>query len=277
MPLIRGKHSFDSHFTQIPNAWLRDVRMSYKARGLLAELLSHAVGFQVSIDRIARSGRDGRDAIASAIKELEAFGYLTRSQDRNPDGTLGHTVWTTCDPETAPVKGSRPQPDYPATAKPATANQLYKNTEVKNTESKNMPTANLFEDFWFIYPRRVGKGSALKAFNKAAETVGAEIIVAGAAKLSRDPNLPAIQYVPYPATWINREGWNDEPYPARERTKEELAAEAADKATKRRLADLAESRRIMEEAQEAKRLAELNPVKRCEHDRVAVMCPKCSK
>jgi hypothetical protein len=195
--------------------------MSYKARGLLAELLSHAVGFQVSIDRIARSGRDGRDAIASAIKELESFGYLTRSQDRNPDGTLSHTVWTTCDPETAPQQGSRPQPDYPATAKPATANQLYKNTEVKNTEYKNMPTASLFEDFWAIYPRKVGKGSAQKAFAKATETTADYLIVQGATDLANDPNLPLIQFIPYPATWLNREGWNDEPYPARERTKEE--------------------------------------------------------
>lgn len=275
MPLIRGKHSFDSHFTQIPNAWLRDSRMSYKARGLLAELLSHAVGFVVSIDRIARSGKDGRDAIASAIKELETYGYLTRSQDRNPDGTLGHTTWTTCDPETAPTKGSRPQTDYPATAKPATANQLYKNTEVKNTEVKNTPTADLFEIFWNTYPRKVGKGAAAKAFSKTLVPVSE--ILEGAARLAADPNLPPPQYIPYPATWLNREGWGDEPYPARERTKEELAAEAADKATKRRLADLAESRRIMEQAEEAKRLAELNPVTRCEHDRVAVMCPKCSK
>jgi len=256
---------------------LRDVRLSYKARGLLAELLSHAIGFVVSIDRIARSGRDGRDAIASAIKELESFGYLTRSQDRNPDGTLGHTTWTTCDPESASQQGSRPQPDYPATAKPATANQLYKNTEVKNTEIKNMPVADLFEDFWLSYPRRVGKGSAKKAFAKAIETELGETVIAGALRLAQDPNLPAIQYIPYPATWLNREGWNDEPYPPRERTKEELAAEASAKAAKRAETDREYTQRLLAESAESKRRAELNPVKRCEHDRVLVMCPKCSK
>ena len=35
MPLIRGYHSFDDHFTQIPNSWLRDTRLSLKAIGLL--------------------------------------------------------------------------------------------------------------------------------------------------------------------------------------------------------------------------------------------------
>lgn len=275
MPLVRGEHSFDSHFTQIPNAWLRDARLSYKARGLLSELLSHSIGFIVSIDRIARSGRDGRDSIASAIKELETLGYLTRSQERNPDGTLGHTTWTTCDPEPASNKGSRPQTDYPATVEPATAKPLYKNTEDKNTEIKNTPTAE-FEIFWNLYPRKVGKGAALKVFSKIA-TGDLREVIAGVKKLSEDPNLPPIQFIPYPATWLNREGWNDEPYPARERTKEELAAIAADLATKRRLAELAESRRILEESAAAKRQAELNPAKRCEHDRVAIMCPKCSK
>ena len=35
MPVIRGHHSFDNHFTQIPNHWLRDSRLSFKARGLM--------------------------------------------------------------------------------------------------------------------------------------------------------------------------------------------------------------------------------------------------
>jgi hypothetical protein len=71
MPIIRGEHSFDAHFTQIPNAWLRDNRLSYKARGLLAELVSHTVGWEVSIQRIANNGVDGKDSIGSAIQELE--------------------------------------------------------------------------------------------------------------------------------------------------------------------------------------------------------------
>ena len=35
----------------------------------------------------------------------------------------------------------------------------------------------------------------------------------GAVRLASDPNLPETQFIPYPSTWLNREGWNDEPYP----------------------------------------------------------------
>ena len=41
MPLIRGHHTFDDQFVQIPNAWMRDNRLSLKARGLLAQIKTH--------------------------------------------------------------------------------------------------------------------------------------------------------------------------------------------------------------------------------------------
>jgi hypothetical protein len=84
-------------------------------------------------------------------------------------------------------------------------------TETVNIRSK---IEHLFDNFWNTYPRKVGKDSAKRAFVKAAKTVDANVILKGAARLAQDPNLPDPQYVPYPATWINRGGWDDEPYPA---------------------------------------------------------------
>lgn len=271
MPLIRGKHTFDDHFTQIPNDWLRDRRLSYKARGLLAELLSHSVGWIVSRDRLARLGVDGRDAIASAIRELEDHGYLERRQGRNADGTMAETTWITKDPDEV-----SPPTDFPATAKPTTAKPLYKNTNDKNKKSKVY--GDLFDQFWLAYPRKVGKGSAFKAFSKIClerDDLNPADIIAGANRMAADPNLPPVQYIPYPATWLGRDGWLDEPYPEREKTPEEIAAINAEKRERERQAAIEASRIASEEAARRRAELEANPVKRCEHDRIVYACKVC--
>ena len=105
MPLIRGHHSFDDHYTQIPNDWVRDSRLSLKAIGLLAQIMSHKPGWNLSIRSIARINETGVGTIKSAVEELEQFGYLQRSQNQlhNEDGTFADYVWTTADPFQNPV------------------------------------------------------------------------------------------------------------------------------------------------------------------------------
>jgi hypothetical protein len=70
-----------------------------------------------------------------------------------------------------------------------------------------------FNDFWEIYPRKMGKGEAKAAFVKAVSRFGHEVILDGVRALAADPNLPAPQFVPRAATWLNQERWDDEPYP----------------------------------------------------------------
>ena len=102
MPLIRGHHSFDDQFAQIPNAWLRDSRLSLKAIGLLAQIMTHVPGWNMSINSLSTRNNVGRDQIRTAIGELEEFGYLTREQSRE-DGRFSETIWRTSDPTDIPL------------------------------------------------------------------------------------------------------------------------------------------------------------------------------
>ena len=70
-----------------------------------------------------------------------------------------------------------------------------------------------FESFWNVYPRKVGKESARRAFAKAALLSNPLIIIGGADRMASDPNLPEAAFIPHAATWLNRGGWGDEPYP----------------------------------------------------------------
>jgi len=208
MPLIRGHHSFDDHFTQIPNDWLRDKRISLGAKGLLAQLLSHAPGWRISQESLGRDNGVGRDAIRTLINELLEAGYLMRSEDRErgEKGYLGGYTYTTQDPTQ-----DNPTQDNPLLKKNITKNNSLKNNERIYSDSQ-------FDSFWSYYPKKVDKGAAQRAFRKAAKTGDVGLIVKGAKDYAEDPNLPEKQFIKNPATWLNAEAWNNGPLPKRKTT-----------------------------------------------------------
>lgn len=208
MPLIRGHHSFDDHFTQIPNDWLRDKTISLGAKGLLAQLLSHAPGWRISQESLARDNGVGRDAIRTLINELLEAGYLARSEarERNEKGYLGGYTYTTAEPTQ----------DNPTQDNPLHKKTITKNKEIKNNE--RIYSDSQFEEFWNHYPKKVDKGAALRAFRKAAKIEDVALIINGAERYAEDPNLPEKQFIKNPATWLNAEAWNNGPLPARKKT-----------------------------------------------------------
>jgi hypothetical protein len=209
MPLIRGHHSFDDQFAQIPNAWLRDARLSLKAIGLLAQIMTHVPGWNMSINSLANRNNVGRDQIRTAIAELEEFGYLTREQSRE-DGKFSETIWRTSDPTDLPLS------ENPTSDNSTTKNTITKEEQIKNNE--RIYSDLQFEEFWNYYPKKVDKGAALRAFRKAAKNEDVTLVIDGAKRYAEDPNLPEKQFIKNPATWLNAEAWNNGPLPARKKT-----------------------------------------------------------
>lgn len=110
--------------------------------------------------------------------------------------------------------GSKPK----ANAK-QTATEKEKEKEVEGEEEKEKeddsptpPTPQGFGEFWQAYPKKVGKQSALKSFANAMKTTDLQTILAAIErqKRSRQWNRDGGQYIPYPATWLNQERWEDE-------------------------------------------------------------------
>lgn len=85
----RGKLPTDN-FTMIPNAYARDSRLSWEARGLLAWLMSHAAAYKITEDRMIAAGGMRRDGIRRMVGELEKHGYLRRDRAFTPG--VGTTV-----------------------------------------------------------------------------------------------------------------------------------------------------------------------------------------
>ena len=73
----------------------------------------------------------------------------------------------------------------------------------------------LFEQFWMTYPRKVGKRAAQAAYVRARRRgVMHTDILDGAQRYRDDPNRE-MKFTAHPTTWLNRDGWHDEPLPAR--------------------------------------------------------------
>jgi hypothetical protein len=75
-------------FTSLGNEILRDNRLSFCARGILAHLLSLSDGQRTCIRTLTERTPEGRERVASALRELEQHGYLKREVKRQPDGRL---------------------------------------------------------------------------------------------------------------------------------------------------------------------------------------------
>ena len=86
--------------------------------------------------------------------------------------------------------------------------------------TNDSPLETPFEEFWKIYPRKVAKAEAQKAWAKAVKKTPAEVILLGAKRYADDPYRQLV-YTAHPATWINQERWGDDPLPPRPLTPEE--------------------------------------------------------
>jgi len=78
--------------------------------------------------------------------------------------------------------------------------------------SKHRSVDDEFDGWWTLYPRKVAKGQARKAFSIARKKTGLETLTNGvrgyADKVRRD-NIEE-RFIKHPATWLNGECWEDE-------------------------------------------------------------------
>lgn len=97
---------FDKAFTIMPNAWARDPRTSLAAKGLLAQLLSHSPGWQVSIESLVAANVEGRHAIRTCVAQLKTAGYLVVGQQRDEGGRFAEASYDLTDPFTQPEESA---------------------------------------------------------------------------------------------------------------------------------------------------------------------------
>ena len=135
-------------YTVMANFHLRDKNLSLKAVGLLSKMLSFNDGWQFSTRGLFAICKEGPDAILSALRELENYGYLVRHQARDEKGRMSSMVFEIYEkpqevlPEAGNPYTENPDADNPVTEKPYTGNPAQRNTDQVITEKTNTSLNN---------------------------------------------------------------------------------------------------------------------------------------
>lgn len=195
--IFRGKLHFESQFTQIHNTWIRDPNLSYKAKGLLTYLLSHEVGYTITIGQIIRESGDGKQSVRSALEELIKAGYLETQRTTDERGYNAGLAYFIKDP-------AIPKSENPTLDNPTLDNQTaLENNLTKKTIKQEKPTDTDFDTFWKLYPKRIGKADALKAWKQVLKIKTADEMIA-LTKAYSESKLPDMTFIPYPSSWLNK-------------------------------------------------------------------------
>lgn len=141
------RRKYDRDYCQMANEFLKDTRLSWKAKGIIAYVQMLPDDWVLNMRDLTNRATDGRDSLYSGIKELEKFGYCSKIMQRNPDGTIAGFAYEICDKAIFqsftenPVMDA-PQAENPDTVKPDTEKPDPENPSLINTNTTNDPNTN---------------------------------------------------------------------------------------------------------------------------------------
>ena len=124
MSIVRAPRP-TGQFTTFRNDVLRDERISFRALGILVEVLSRPDNWRTDSAALAHGRKEGREAVRTALHELRLAGYLVQTAVRGERGRL-QTVSVMyderqpdVDPSTLrPRKRTSPKPRNPSSGQP---------------------------------------------------------------------------------------------------------------------------------------------------------------
>ncbi len=107
-----------ANYTVMSNTHLKDRRLSYKSKGLLSVILSLPPDWDYTITGLSVIAADGIDSVKTAIKELEQYGYVTRTQLRDERGRMAQNEYRvyenpTDNPDYVSTEQDSPEMDAP--------------------------------------------------------------------------------------------------------------------------------------------------------------------
>jgi len=152
-----------NNFTILDNTALKDKRLSWKAKGLLAYLLYLPDDWQVYITELSKNASDGLSSTRSAIEELMTNGYITREEIRiNGKFSYDYTIYeaplsdfTACDLPTRFNRRGLTDAD----------NHTLLSTNVLNTNKQNTNKEYIIDDDFINQEKEINKSTSINIFN----------------------------------------------------------------------------------------------------------------
>jgi hypothetical protein len=222
------------------------ARKLLKERGLLAEErrgINPTIWFRVDVRAVARAIRetceppttgcrqhepgdgtspDGgtiHQAMAHLAKSDGASGHHLMAQTASPGGGNAHHLKaerasSTKEAETTPENTTENTHPAPVGGREG-AGEDDGSVPASASGTRRTTNRDQFERFWAVYPKKVGKQDARRAWEKIKPTPDDALtdrMIAAAEEQARSPQWRKDdgRFIPHPATWLNRGSWEDE-------------------------------------------------------------------
>ena len=218
-------------FTVIPQAIMRDNRLSLKDIGLLVSMLSLPDNWEFSENGLeAIFEHDGQASIRTGLKKLEECGYLKRERVRGSDGRMKAVNWYLSEyPAFEKPHLEKPHLENPNVVNRPQSNTKQSSTKEVSTEESNtkksadaLPSADAvspkteFDILWKLYPKKEGKSNAERDYIKARKDkknpVTFEEVKQGIERYIAYIKAEKIErrFIKQGSTWFHQRCWEDE-------------------------------------------------------------------
>lgn len=184
--------------------------------------------FKPDGNRLVNAKLERVKANTAAFKESKSKGGANSVEARRRTFGTAQPNSARTEPRTEPRTESQaerrtgPEPASALASASATASVDHDQDQTQqpgSTHTPRSPKTALVGDarflrFWAIYPNKKGKDDALKAWAKRHPTEAlTDLIVAAVVAQQHWPEWlkEGGRFIPYPATWLNRGSWDDEP------------------------------------------------------------------
>lgn len=160
--------------------------------------------------RIAKLAHTNPRSVDRAIRELVEHGYITVHHRRNPDNpqqslSNKYVIHSTPRAGDYTPRAHDTTPLALVTRPPRAGDAVTKAIEPEPN--------NQFDEWWTLYPKKVNKKNAIKAWKAHTKTTAAEHIIEATRQQLNTPDSPLTrdpQYIPYPASWLNAGSYDNE-------------------------------------------------------------------
>ncbi len=187
MPVFRVERN--KGYTVMSNHHLRDKSLSLKAKGLLSQILSLPEDWDYTLSGLCYINRESKDAIRSAVNELERAGYIERHQTTDEGGKFSSNEYIIHEqPISLPPSLDKPSSENPTTEKPPSENPTQLNKD-RVTKDQAITDPSITHSLPSLSPPPAGAVAA-----SPPERKGTEAATQSAVEIYRDIIKENIEY-----------------------------------------------------------------------------------
>ena len=171
MTIFRTEHK--KNYTVVNNFICKDKRLSWKAKGIWLYAFSRPDDWTFNLEDLINQSTDGKDSVSAGLRELEEFGYLQRSRNRDAQGKMiKGAEWVFYETPQAKNESTiqyEPKPENPILDNPVLGFPVLVNPPLLSTEAKTSTEATPIPELKQLVVVVEGK----KAFTKDDAFFGA--------------------------------------------------------------------------------------------------------